>query len=148
GHTMEMIQLLCKVDFNSLYRPRMYIVAQGDNLSSDKIRASRNVGQSWLSTPFSVFNSLFACIKIILLDLPDLIICNGPGSCIPVCVISYIPRILGIKWIKLIYVESFARVRTLSLSGKLLLRFVDRFIVQWPYLEQKYPQAEYRGILV
>ncbi|CAG8778243.1 14293_t:CDS:1, partial [Acaulospora morrowiae] len=57
-------------------------------------------------------------------------------------------KILGIKWIKLIYVESFARVRTLSLSGKLLLRFVDRFIVQWPYLEQKYPQAEYKGILV
>ncbi|CAG8577827.1 17731_t:CDS:2 [Cetraspora pellucida] len=168
GHTMEMIQLLREVDFNSLYQPRIYIVAQGDHLSSDKIRAferhkggtenvdflvkiiprSRNVGQSWLSTPFSVFNALFSCIKIILLDLPDLIICNGPGSCIPVCVISYIPRILGIKWIKLIYVESFARVRTLSLSGKLLLRFVDRFIVQWPYLEQKYPQAEYRGMLV
>ncbi|CAG8699964.1 19156_t:CDS:2 [Gigaspora margarita] len=161
GHTMEMIQLLREVDFNSLYRPRIYVVAQGDHLSSDKIKTfesrkggietvdflikviprSRNVGQSWLSTPFSVLNSLLACIKIILFDLPDLIICNGPGSCIPVC-------ILGIKWIKLIYVESFARVHTLSLSGKLLLKFVDRFIVQWPYLEQKYPQAEYKGILV
>ncbi|RIB19383.1 Glycosyltransferase Family 1 protein [Gigaspora rosea] len=166
GHTMEMIQLLREVDFNSLYRPRIYVVAQGDHLSSDKIKTfesrkggketflikviprSRNVGQSWLSTPLSVLNSLLACIKIILFDLPDLIICNGPGSCIPVCVISYIPRILGIKWIKLIYIESFARVHTLSLSGKLLLKFVDRFIVQWPYLEQKYPQAEYKGILV
>ncbi|CAG8597215.1 7432_t:CDS:2 [Diversispora eburnea] len=157
---MEMLQLLKGVDFNSLYRPRKYIVTEGDILSSEKARnfeshkgnvenvdfiiqlvpRSREVGQSWITTPFSVLKSLIACIRIILFDLPDLVICNGPGSCIPVCIISYIPR--------LIYVESFARVKTLSLSGKLLLNFVDRFIVQWPYLTQKYPQAEYKGILV
>ena len=55
---------------------------------------------------------------------------------------------MGIKWIKLIYVESFARVTTLSLSGKLLYTFVDRFLIQWPYLKEKYPKAEYKGILV
>ncbi|RHZ61371.1 hypothetical protein Glove_348g25 [Diversispora epigaea] len=168
GHTMEMLQLLKGVDFNSLYRPRKYIVTGSDILSSEKARnfeshkgnvenvdyiiqlvpRSREVGQSWITTPFSVLKSLIACIRIILFDLPDLVICNGPGSCIPVCVISYIPRFFGIKWIKLIYVESFARVKTLSLSGKLLISFVDRFIVQWPYLTQKYPQAEYKGILV
>ena len=40
---------------------------------------------------------------------------------------------------KIIYVESWARVKTLSLSGKYLLRMrvCDRFIVQWEELANK-----------
>ena len=45
-------------------------------------------------------------------------------------------------------VRSFARVKTLSLSGKLLLRVVDRFLVQWEELEGAGGRAEYWGILV
>ncbi|CAG8768772.1 16129_t:CDS:2, partial [Acaulospora morrowiae] len=112
GHTMEMIQLLEGVDFNSLYKPRIYIAAENDKLSYEKVQKfesrkggvenvnfivrfiprSRRVGQSWMSTPFSVMKALFASIKIVSLDLPDLIICNGPGSCVPVCAVAYIPR--------------------------------------------------------
>ena len=35
---------------------------------------------------------------------------------------------------KLLYVESFCRVKSLSLTGKLLKPIVDKFIVQWPDL--------------
>ncbi|CAG8601722.1 3833_t:CDS:2 [Ambispora gerdemannii] len=114
-----------------------------------KIPRARKVGQSWLTTPISVIRALVPSLTLMLFELPDLIICNGPGSCIPICVISYIPRILGIKHVRIIYIESFARVNSLSLSGRLLLNFVDRFLVQWPYLAQKYPEkAEYFGVLV
>lgn len=44
--------------------------------------------------------------------------------------------------------ESFARVTALSLSGKILIYFADRFLVQWPELAKRYPKAEYVGILV
>lgn len=33
-----------------------------------------------------------------------------------------------------VYIESWARVRTLSLSGRILKPLVDRFLVQWPQL--------------
>jgi len=36
------------------------------------------------------------------------------------------------SYTRIIYVESFARVKSLSLSGKLLRPFVDKFVVQWP----------------
>lgn len=39
--------------------------------------------------------------------------------------------------LRTIFVESWARVRTLSFTGKLLLPFADRFLVQWPMLEGK-----------
>jgi beta-1,4-N-acetylglucosaminyltransferase len=41
-------------------------------------------------------------------------------------------QILGLSYTRIIYVESFTRVKSLSLSGKLLRPFVDRFVVQWP----------------
>lgn len=48
------------------------------------------------------------------------------------------------------YVESIARVRTLSLSGKLLYlsRLTDEFLVQWPEMAERFPRARYIGRLV
>lgn len=57
-------------------------------------------------------------------------------------------QFLGLGDTRTIYVESFARVKSLSLSGRMLYAFVDRFIVQWPGLVQKYPRAEYHGVLI
>ncbi|PHU19759.1 UDP-N-acetylglucosamine transferase subunit ALG14 -like protein [Capsicum chinense] len=65
---------------------------------------------------------------------PQVILCNCPGTCIPLCV-------LGIRWSSIFYVESIARVRKLSLSGLLLykLHMADQLFVQWPRLKEKYP---------
>ncbi|OAD66075.1 glycosyltransferase family 1 protein [Phycomyces blakesleeanus NRRL 1555(-)] len=165
GHTGEMVQLI--KGLNPIrYNPRIYVVSEEDQLSCTKakehemniksefpcdirtIPRARRVGQSWSTVPWSVFRTLLASLKMILLSPPDVIICNGPGSCVPVCMVAYIPRILGIKPIRIVYVESLARVKTLSLTGKILYFFADRFIVQWPNLIQRYPRAEYKGILV
>jgi beta-1,4-N-acetylglucosaminyltransferase len=51
------------------------------------------------------------------------------------------------KDVKIVYVESIARVESLSLSGKLLYRTADYFLVQWPQLKAKYPAAQYLGRL-
>lgn len=51
------------------------------------------------------------------------------------------------KDVKIVYVESIARVETLSLSGKLLYLTADYFLVQWPQLQSKYPRTEYMGRL-
>lgn len=39
-------------------------------------------------------------------------------------------------------------LQSLSLSGKILYPIVNRFVVQWPQLRDKYPLAEYYGRLV
>ena len=48
---------------------------------------------------------------------------------------------------KLIYIESLARVETLSLSGNISRFFVDKFLIQWKQLEIYY-NTEYQGRLV
>jgi len=38
-------------------------------------------------------------------------------------------------------------VETLSLSGKIMLRLADHFLVQWPGLAKRYPRAHFIGRL-
>ena len=100
----------------------------------------------------------------------DLILTNGPGT--GVCVVLaaiFLFSCLGLSGpqtrkngtgnvkdppyhdsgrMRTIYVESWARVKTLSLSGTILLPLVDRFLVQWPKAVDAGSRAEYVGPLV
>ena len=91
---------------------------------------------------------------------------NGPGTCVPICLAALVYRCAAphsqplalsllhackglteccrlVLWRRcwLVYVESIARVDTLSLSGKILYRIADQMFVQWPQLQHKYPRA-------
>ncbi|KAI0093060.1 oligosaccharide biosynthesis protein Alg14-like protein [Irpex rosettiformis] len=173
GHTTEALTLLSSLDF-ARYSPRTYIVSCGDTLSAKKavaleslkaseilaysvitIPRARRVHQSLLTTPLTSMQSLATCVYHITLSplitgvhFADVLLLNGPGTCVIVCIAVYINRFLGLHSPKLVYVESFARVRRLSLSGKILRFFVDRFVVQWPELAAADSKAEYRGWLV
>lgn len=123
----------------------------GSNLTEAKapytfivLPRARFVHQSLLTTPLTAVRSLAVCIKHLTVapllsktTSPDILIVNGPGTCVVLCLAAYMNRVLGLRSPTLIYVESFARVRTLSLSGKLLRPLVDRFVVQWPELASK-----------
>ncbi|KAI9319925.1 oligosaccharide biosynthesis protein Alg14 like-domain-containing protein [Dichotomocladium elegans] len=156
GHTAEMLQLIKALD-PERYTPRCFVIAASDRLSASKVGPGaqiffiprvRHVGQGWATVPWSAAKASIAAIGILWKTMPDLILCNGPGSCVPICVAAYVPKLIGFHPIQIVYVESFARVNSLSLTGKLLYPFVDRFIVQWPELQQRYSKAEYCGILV
>ncbi|KAF1922061.1 oligosaccharide biosynthesis protein Alg14 like-domain-containing protein [Ampelomyces quisqualis] len=135
---------------------------------------ARKIHQSLVTTPFSVLYTLYKSFAPLLAappllphappsnpyeaaaaDLPDLIVTNGPATAVVVILASLILRFFGVRGAhsrnkcRTIYVESFARVKGLSLSGKLLSRVVDRFLVQWEELERKGGgRAEFWGILV
>lgn len=49
---------------------------------------------------------------------------------------------------KIIYVESAARIQSLSLSGKIMVRIADRFVVQWEELAKVLPVSSYFGVLI
>ncbi|KAG0002076.1 UDP-N-acetylglucosamine transferase subunit, partial [Entomortierella chlamydospora] len=69
---------------------------------------------------------------------------NGPGTCFALALAVIGARMLGVpdeQTPDLIFIESFARVKTLSLAGKLLYHLCDVFLVQWPDLKDRYPRA-------
>ncbi|KAF5317209.1 hypothetical protein D9611_003823 [Ephemerocybe angulata] len=128
------------------------------------IPRARRVHQSLLTTPATALVSLFWCQYHVSLssvfrpktnpskptrdEATSVLILNGPGTCLTLCLAVYVNKFFALPSPVIIYIESFARVKSLSLSGKLIRPLVDRFIVQWPQLLQDVKMAEYHGWLV
>ncbi|RHY29600.1 hypothetical protein DYB32_005018, partial [Aphanomyces invadans] len=147
GHTTEMLKLIKRLSVEQ-YTPLAFVVAASDHTSEEKARMERKVGQSWTSTVFTSMHSLLYSIAVVFHFQPDLLLCNGPGTCIPICVALLLRRFLGLDTTaKLIFCESFARVQRLSLSGRILYHVADAFVVHWPQLQAKYPHATYLGTI-
>lgn len=81
------------------------------------------------------FKSLYYFIKI----NPDVIITTGAHTAGPMCCIG---KIFGKK---IIYIETFANIKTKTITGRLIYKFADLFIVQWESMLELYPKAVYGG---
>ncbi|WP_368431051.1 hypothetical protein [Weissella confusa] len=46
---------------------------------------------------------------------------------------------------KIIFIESYAKSNSPTLTGKIVYRFADMFIVQWEEMKHIYPKALYLG---
>ncbi|ETN42326.1 uncharacterized protein HMPREF1541_01480 [Cyphellophora europaea CBS 101466] len=172
GHTSEMLNILHQLpDLRQDYR-RTYVISSGDAFSAAKasdfekvigngtndnfgivtVHRARRVHQSLATAPFSTLFCLWDCVRLLYREPPDIILTNGPGTGVCVVLASIILRFFFYRTnsMRTTFIESWARVKTLSLSGKILKFFVDRFIVQWPQLVRAYgsDSVEYIGPLV
>ncbi len=84
-----------------------------------------------------LFKSLFIFIK----EKPDVIISTGVLAAIPMMFIGHIFKK------KVIYIESFAKINSPTMTGNLIYKkhIVDRFYVQWESMKEFYPNAIYKG---
>ena len=72
-------------------------------------------------------------------ERPDVIVCTGVLATIPFCLIGHA---MGAK---LVYIESFAKTDSPTMTGKLLSKRADRFYVQWESMLNIYPGARFVG---
>ncbi|XP_024521168.1 UDP-N-acetylglucosamine transferase subunit ALG14 homolog [Selaginella moellendorffii] len=175
GHTAEMLNVV-EMLRPERYSPRIYLAAASDNMSLPRARAaeeksssaatldgclqgarhylqiyrSREVGQSYLTSVVTTLMAIAHALWVVFRIRPDVVLCNGPGTCLPVCVAAFLLKVLGLKWATLVYVESIARVQKLSLTGLILYRLhaMDLFYVQWPQLKERFPRSLYVGRLM
>lgn len=138
GHWEELMCLKeIAVDYDSFY-----ITEEGGQAKDSNVKISYTFPQiNRREKDFFVhFVKLFhKAIYIINNEKPDFIITTGALVAFPFCVIG------KLKGIKIIYIESFARVNNPSLTGRLVYSFADLFLVQWEPLLCIYPKAKYVG---
>lgn len=164
GHTGEMIRLLQTTNLEKM--KITWLVSSGDSTSLEKVKniehtassnstyitlkRARTVGQPWLLSVFTTLSSIVSTLNALLRQksYPDVLLINGPGTCVPVAYVLFVMKFLGLCRTRIVYVESLARVSGLSLSGRLVLPVSDRFLVQWEQLADQYQRAEFYGILV
>lgn len=154
GHTTEMLALIKDLDAQ-VYSPLIYMVATTDDTSERRVAAaggrlpeaiyylprSREVGQSYVTSVFSTLWSFLLALYWVARVRPNLLVCNGPGTCLPVAIATLVYRILGMCEGNIVFVESFCRVTSFSLTGRLLYPLADMFVVHWEELKALYPKC-------
>ncbi|MCJ1358284.1 MAG: UDP-N-acetylglucosamine transferase subunit [Icmadophila ericetorum] len=148
------------------------------------IPRARYIHQPLVTAPITSLFTLISCLHLLTSPqilpshahpgtprFPDLILTNGPATATILLLSAKILKVLG-SWgfpglggtkgkMRSIYVESWARVKGLSLSGKIVLRagLADRVLGQWEGLKGpmegnwdwswgRKREVEFRGVLV
>lgn len=84
---------------------------------------------------YNIFKSLYYFFR----EKPDVIVTTGAHTAVPMC---YIAKLFGRK---VVFIESFAKTSTPTISGKLVYPIADLFIIQWEEMRKHYPKAVYGG---
>ena len=107
-------------------------------LTKDKDRKLTHA--SYLSAYWKLFKQCHAIWKKYR---PKVIISTGSNIAVPLC---FIAKFHGSHFV---YIETRAKVYNKTISGKIVERFADKVIVQWPEMVDVYKgHAEYYGTLV
>jgi len=94
--------------------------------------------RQWSFVPKLILNFLYS-IAILVRERPDIVISTGALNTVPFCILAKLLRI------KLIFIESYAKVNTPTVTGRLMYKIADLFIIQWKQLSEFYPKAVIGG---
>lgn len=133
---------------------------EDDDFSMTVVRRARKVHQSWLTVPISTLLSAYDFYRVITTSYPywkqtattattagrvypQAVVTNGPGTGFVMAVVVWALKIFGmlpVRSCQVLFIESFARIRTLSLTGKLFYYtgLAARFVVQHAAVAKAY----------
>ncbi|KAK2002541.1 Alg14-domain-containing protein [Colletotrichum falcatum] len=117
------------------------------------VARARKIHQSLLTAPFTALLSVIQIFPLLLSSpfqgarsrqqFPDIILTNGPATGFMVGLVAYLLKVFSIvpeDTMQVLYIESWARIRTLSLTGKLFHRtgIADLLLVQHEMVAEAY----------
>jgi beta-1,4-N-acetylglucosaminyltransferase len=149
GHTAETLSIVDNLGPGYDY---LYLIGILDQLTPTKIKIPGRVlpvipprllpQDSKIMSIIRTLITLFLSFIYLLLFRPRIAISCGTGLAVP---IFYAARTIGIKTV---FIESIARVESLSITGRLLLGKTNLFVVQWRELAARISGAIYGGQLL
>lgn len=142
GHFNEMSQLkdmLKKYDYyivTEKTKDKMYLKEKYPHKVSYLVYGTKD---HMLVYPFKLFYNTLKSFFLYLKVRPKVIITTGAHTAGPMCCIG---KLFGSK---IIFIESMANITTKTITGRLIYKFADMFIVQWESMLELYPNAVYGG---
>lgn len=147
GHLNEMLSLTEAFGNNDVYA----ITLDFPNMKGAELKGIKETLKLKLwfgysirfGLPVTLLMGCFSIFRMFLRQRPHIIFSSGSEIALPAFIIG--------KFLfrsRVVYVECFTRIHTLSLTAKIVYWFADLFVVQWPELTRLYPKALYRGRLI
>lgn len=149
GHRAEMKSLYRHLK-PGLARRRLEVVGICENgdaldgfpsLSQGGVRDKHSRMKSLVTLPLSLLRSAALVVRLVTCYRIVGVISTGPGIAV---VPSAVLKLLGAR---IVFLESWSRFETTSITGKVMYRLADRFYIQNRSLEKHYPKAHYGGLL-
>ena len=138
GHLEQIMMLTPLMD-----KYQSFIVTEKTPYSPDfkgrRVLYLKQINRREWKFPFLFLWNTAAAIKILMKEKPDVIISTGVLAVIPLCILG---KMFGKK---LVYIESFAKVTSPTISARIAYRFADRFYVQWKTMLKVFPDAVFLG---
>lgn len=143
GHLSEILKL------ESLFKDYEYLLVTEKTDVTKKMEDKYNMeflkygpNKNIIKYFWAIIYNIYICLKVIIKFNPNTIVSTGAQVGGIMC---FLGKIFGKK---VIYIESLAKVTSLSITGKNVYLFADKFYVQWENLAKKYKKAEYIGRLM
>lgn len=145
GHLTELLRL------EKLFNDYDYILVTEETDVTKKLSSKYNMEYLKYGSRFYLLKyifvflyNIFKCISIVLKFKPDTVVTTGAHTGGILC---YVAKILK-RDTKIIYIESLAKTKSLSMTGNNVYKIADKFYVQWKSLAKIYDKAEYIGRLM
>ncbi len=107
----------------------------------ERVYTIPDINEGRWKNPLRLLRALWATMRIFRREDPAAVVSTGAGIAIP----AFLLARLGGR--RTLFIETFARIRRPSMSGKVCYRLADRFLVQHEALLAFYPRARFLGAL-
>lgn len=139
GHFEQLLMLRKLGEKNNIF-----IVTEKTKYNKNDKKVNYFVSQVNRKEPLFIFKMiciLFKSLFIFIKEKPDVVISTGVLASIPMLFIGHIFKK------KVIYIESFAKINSPTMTGKLIYKkkIADQFYVQWESMLEFYPDAICKG---
>lgn len=139
GHLSQLLLLQPAWDGNEV------VCVSTGQMVEDKLKAIGKtyiVGECNREHPLKTLGVLIRCVKIVISERPDVVVSTGAAAGFLVCFWS---KLFGAK---IIWIDSIANARKMSMSGRMIRPFADLIFSQWPDVAAKYPKVQYAGEVI
>jgi UDP-N-acetylglucosamine:LPS N-acetylglucosamine transferase len=138
GHWVELKRLSAAFEgFDSLYASTLpYEKAPSGSRPVATLRDGSR------SSPASLAVMFLQVLLLLVRFRPDFVVTTGAA---PGVFAIRIGRLIGAKTI---WIDSIANAEELSLSGRLVGKYVDLWLTQWPHLMEMHPQLQFFGAVI
>ena len=139
GHLTESLQIMDAFDGHEVFFCTYSSVRDGMVKRIAPAYFTENIGYSF----WKMIKAFWEAWKILRKERPDVILSLGAEIAVPYL---YLGKLMGLHTI---FIESWCRVSTRSLTGRLVYPIVDAYWVQWPeQLDICGLKAEYKGAVI
>ncbi|MBN2387843.1 MAG: hypothetical protein JXB85_12565 [Anaerolineales bacterium] len=124
GHLTETLQILPAFEGREFVFFTYHSARDGDVEKLARAFFTENIGLN----PWRMLKAFFWAWRALRRERPDVLLSLGAEIAVP---FFYAGKLMGLRTI---FIESWCRVETLSLTARLVYPVADVFLVQWPQL--------------